>query len=96
MLHDMQALMPGGCLLFCSNSLAWEETDGVVEHGMAALGDKATVLAAPHSRSGNCAADQLHSALKQFEFDRTQLGWRMIPDLAVQPPQYFSLILKAA
>ena len=87
--------MPGGCLLFCSNSLAWEETDSVVEHGMAALGDKATVLAGPHSRSGDTAADQLQSVLKRFGFERTQLGWRMIPDLAVQPPQYFSLIFKA-
>ena len=87
----MQALRPGGHLLFCSGSLAWEETEGLVRACCAQLGESAQVLAEPRVSNGST---ELSVLLKRICAERAEYGWRMLPDLSLEGPLYFSLIRK--
>lgn len=92
-LDAFQALKAGGRMLVCCNSLAVEETDGLMTHVLHMLKGEAILLEEPH---GSCRSeiDRLSVVMKQWGVERAHQGWRLLPDLAFQSPQYFSLFQK--
>jgi len=60
----------------------------------AMLQGEAVLLKEPHG-SSRSEMDRLAVAMKQWGVERSSQGWRLLPDLAFQNPQYFSLIQKA-
>ncbi len=89
MVWPLQALRPGGCLLFCSGSLAWEETEGLIRACCTQLGEEAQALSELRGDS-----QQIGVLLKRVCAEREGFGWRMLPDLSLEGPLYFSLIRK--
>ena len=87
----VQRLKVGGKLLYCSNSLARQENDDVIPDCCPSMLRSLRVLQREDLEEDPLTRELLITA-KKFGLEDTKYGWRLLPDLAFQHSQYFSLL----